>query len=405
MARIKEFKGLRPATDVAEFVAELPYDVVSVSEARAIADNNRYNFYHITRPEVDLPEGSDVYSDDVYNTGMINLERFVREGILKYDDDESLYLYTLVMNGIAQTGLIACAHIDDYENNIIKKHELVLDSKAEDRRKHIDVLNAHTGPVLLFYKDDGIKIKLFEKASESVPEYDFTSKDGIRHILRRISENKIIRQFKENFSNEALYIADGHHRALSAVKVGIERRRKNQVHNGNEEYNWFLTVIFPHSELRIMPYNRAVKDLNGLTPENFLGKLAEKYTVIKGNEGVKHHSFGMYLDSWYTLIPKFEIPDDAIESLDARILQNTVLGPILNITNPRNDKRIEYIGGIRGEAELVRLVNSGEFKAAFSLYPVKIEELIRVSDEDKLMPPKSTWFEPKLRSGLVTHRF
>ncbi|MBN2040032.1 MAG: DUF1015 domain-containing protein [Spirochaetes bacterium] len=403
MAKIKEFKGLRPAKDLAEQVAELPYDVVTVSEARAIAEKNQYNFYHITRSEVDLPEGTDVYSDEVYDTGLKNLEKFIQEEILHYDED-SLYLYTLVMNGTAQTGLVACVNIEDYENGIVKKHELVLDSKAEDRRRHIDVLNAQTGPVFLFYKDDGKKIKLFEQAMSIAPEYDFTAKDGIKHVLRRISDKDTIKQFKENFSDEMLYIADGHHRALSGVKVGMERRRNNPDHTGNEEYNWFLTVIFPHSELRIMPYNRAVTDLNGLSAGDFLKKLEENFTVVKGNEGVKHHTFGLYMDSWYTLIPEFEIPDDAIEGLDAQILQNTILGPVLNITNPRNDKRIKYVGGIRGEGELERLVNSGEFKAAFSLFPVKIEELIRVSDEDKLMPPKSTWFEPKLRSGLVTHR-
>jgi uncharacterized protein (DUF1015 family) len=405
MARIKEFKGIRPRKDMAGSVAELPYDVVNTSEARVIAGKSKYNFYHVTRSEVDLPEDINVYDNAVYNKGRSNLEGFIKEGILKQDDSENLYLYTLIMQGRVQTGLVACFHIDDYENNIIKKHELVLDSKAEDRRKHIEILNAQTGLVFLFYKEDGSKRALFENAMKIKPDYDFTSGDGIGHIFRVISDKGMIKEFKAAFEKQILYIADGHHRAYSAVKVGYERKEKNPRHSGDESYNWFIATLFPHSELKIMPYNRVVADLNGLSFESFFKKMEEKYTIEKQNVRAEKHNFRMYLEGrWYRLIPKFDMPDDAIKSLDAQIMQDSILDPVLNIKNPKNDKRIDFVGGIRGEKELERLVDSGKFSVAFSLEPVIIDELIRVSDEDKLMPPKSTWFEPKLRDGLIIHK-
>jgi uncharacterized protein (DUF1015 family) len=309
------------------------------------------------------------------------------------------------MQGRAQTGLVTLVNIEDYENKIIKKHELVLDSKAEDRRKHIDILNAQTGLVFLFYKEDGLKRALFERAMKIEPEYDFTSGDGIQHIFRVISDKKLIEEFKKTFGNQSLYIADGHHRAYSAVKVGAERREKNQHHNGDECYNWFISVVFPHDELKIMPYNRVVTDLNGLSTDSFFKKIEENYNIENKNVAAEKHCFRMYLDKkWHKLIPKFTLPADAVKSLDAQILQDTILDPVLNIKNPKNDKRIDFVGGIRGEKELEKLVDSGKFKVAFSLEPVIIDELIKVSDEDKLMPPKSTWFEPKLRDGLIIHR-
>ncbi len=352
-----------------------------------------------------MPENINVYDDAVYNKGKANLESFIKEGVLVQDKTENLYLYTLVMQGRAQTGLVTLVNIEDYEKNIIKKHELVLDSKAEDRRKHIDILNAQTGLVFLFYKEDGSKRALFEKAMKIKPDYDFTSGDGIHHIFRVISDKEMIKEFKNAFTNQILYIADGHHRAFSAVKVGRERKEKNPRHNGHESYNWFISVVFPHNELKIMPYNRVVTDLNGLSYESFFKKIEEKYTIEKHNVQAEKHTFRMYLEhNWYKLIPKFSIPDDAIKSLDAQIMQDSILDPVLNIKNPKNDKRIDFVGGIRGEKELERLVDSGKFSVAFSLEPVIIDELIRVSDEDKLMPPKSTWFEPKLRDGLITHK-
>jgi uncharacterized protein (DUF1015 family) len=405
MAKIREFKGLRPRRDIAASVAELPYDVVNTSEARTKADKNKYNFYHVTRSEIDLPEDINVYDEAVYLKGRSNLEEFIKQGILVQDDSENLYLYTLIMQGRAQTGLVACFNIDDYKNNIIKKHELVLDSKAEDRRKHIDILNAQTGLVFLFYKEDGSKRDLFEKAMTIKPEYDFTSGDGIRHIFRIISDKTLIKEFKDKFAKQNLYIADGHHRAYSAIKVGLERKEKNPNHNGDESYNWFIATLFPHNELKIMPYNRVVVDLNGLSTDSFFKKLEEKYKIEKQDVSAEKHNFRMYIEGrWYKLVPKFNLPDDAIKSLDAQIMQDTILDPVLNIKNPKNDKRIDFVGGIRGEKELEKLVDSGKFSVAFSLEPVIIDELIRVSDEDKLMPPKSTWFEPKLRDGLIIHR-
>jgi uncharacterized protein (DUF1015 family) len=405
MARIKEFKGLRPKKDIAALVAELPYDVVNSAEARAKAGKNKYNFYHVTRSEIDLPENINVYDEAVYNKAKSNLEGFINEGILVQDDTENLYLYTLIMQGRSQTGLVTLVNVEDYIKNIIKKHELVLDSKAEDRRKHIDILNAQTGLVFLFYKEDGTKRALFEKAMKIKPEYEFTSGDGIQHILRVISDKEMIKEIKNAFGKQILYIADGHHRAFSAVKVGLNRKEKNPHHIGNENYNWFISVVFPHNELKIMPYNRVVADLNGLSVESFFKKLQDKYTIQKQNVFAEKHAFRMYLEhSWYKLVPKFSIPDDAIKSLDAQLLQDTILDPILNIKNPKNDKRIDFVGGIRGEKELEKLVDSRKFSVAFSLEPVFIEELIRISDEDKLMPPKSTWFEPKLRDGLIIHK-
>ena len=405
MARIKEFRGLRPGKNVASSVAELPYDVVNTREAKEIAGKNKYNFYHITRSEVDLPEDTNPYDEAVYNKAKSNLENFIKEGVLSQDETANFYLYTQVMDGRAQTGLVTLVNIEDYESNLIKKHELVLDSKAEDRRKHIDIVNAQTGLVFLFYKEDGLKSSLFKTAMQIAPEYDFTTGDGIRHIFRVINNRKMITEFKNALGDEVFYIADGHHRAYSAVKVGAERREKNPDHTGAESYNWFISVVFPHSELKIMPYNRVVADLNGLSIETFVKKLEEKYIVDSLNTNAEKHSFRMYFEhKWYRLIPRFDLPDDAVRSLDAQILQETILDPVLNIKNPKNDKRIDFVGGIRGEKELEKLVDSGQFKVAFSLESVIIEELIRVSDEDKLMPPKSTWFEPKLRDGLILHR-
>ncbi len=405
MAKIKEFKGLRPGKEFAASVAELPYDVVNTAEAKFAAGKSRFNFYHVTRSEIDLPEGINVYDEAVYRKGRENLEGFIEQGVLHEDEAAKLYLYTLIMDGRPQTGLVACVHIDDYINKIIKKHELVLDAKAEDRRKHIDVLNADTGLVFLFYKQDNAKNELFERAMKIQPEYDFTAGDGIRHIFRIISDKDMINEIKNAFGSQVLYIADGHHRAFSAVKVGLERREKNPGYNGSESYNWFLAVIFPHDQLKIMAYNRVVADLNGMSDQEFFRKLNENYKVEETGVTVQKHTFRMYMDGkWYKLNPRFSIPDDAIGSLDAQILQDSLLDPVLGIKNPKNDKRIDFVGGIRGEKELIRLVDSGKFKAAFSLYPVSIDELIRVSDEDKLMPPKSTWFEPKLRDGLVVYR-
>lgn len=406
MARIKEFRGLRPISDLASRVAELPYDVVNSIEARNIAQGNPYNFYHITLAEIDLPQNTNPYDKIVYNKAKENLKKFIDEDTLEFDAKPNLYLYSQIMNGRMQTGLVACVHIDDYLQNHIKKHELVLDAKAEDRKNHIDILDTQCEPIFLFFKNTGDKKNLFDAAMEENPEYDFTTDDGIRHILRVISDEIQIAAFAETFKNHPLYIADGHHRAWSAVQVGQKRRDENPSHNGNEEYNWIMAVIFPHDQLAIMPYNRVVKDLNGLSKQDFFKKIQENYKIssIPAEEKTRQHTFKIYIDKqWHRLDPLFTISDDPVKGLDSQILQDTVLDPVLGISNPKKDPRIGFVGGIRGDKELVKLVDSGEYVIAFSMHPASLEELIKVSDNDMLMPPKSTWFEPKLRSGLFIH--
>jgi uncharacterized protein (DUF1015 family) len=406
MAAINEFRGLRPKKDLAHQIAELPYDVVSSAEAKDIAKGNQFSFFHISKPEIDLSPDVNIYDDIVYETGRKNFNTFIREGYLQQDEQPKLYLYSQVMQGRQQNGLVACVSIDDYINNRVRKHELTRKDKEADRTRHIETLNAQTGPVFLFYKEDSFKKVLYEEALRIEPAYDFIASDGIRHILRVIANTSLIESFNKAFARNTLYIADGHHRAASAVSVGLNRRKANPSYTGSEEFNWFLTVIFPHDQLQILAYNKVVKDLNGLTKEAFLKKIAEAFTVKK--TGIKSpqalHQFSMYLDSeWYTLIPAFNIINDPIESLDVQILQNMLLDPVLGIKDPRTDKRIDFIGGIRGTQELERLVDSGEYQVAFSMYATTIEQLIAVADADKIMPPKSTWFEPKLRSGLVVH--
>ncbi len=406
MAIIREFKGLRPPKELVRQVAELPYDVVNSEEARQIVGDNKYSFYHISKPEIDLPEDIDLYDESVYRKGHENFAGFLNNGILKPDPNPSMYLYTLVMDGRAQTGLVTCISIDDYLNNVVKKHELTREDKENDRMKHMDVLSAQTGLVYLMYREKDSLKSIFEQAGKISPEFDFVAVDGIRHILTAINDPELIRRFKEGFQGVELYIADGHHRAASSVKVGLKRRAQNGNHTGNEEYNYFLGVIFPHDQLRIMPYNRVVADLNGYTKDQLLEKFRDKYSVEKTALKVPEtkNAFCVYIEKeWYLLKPSFSISNDPNESLDVKILQDTILDPILGIKNPRKDKRIDFIGGIRGTDELEKLVDEGSFRIAFSLYPTSVEDLIRVSDSGGIMPPKSTWFEPKLRSGLVLH--
>jgi len=406
MAAISGFRGLRPKQELVTRVAELPYDVVSSEEARDIARGKEYSFFHVSKPEIDLPENVNIYDDSVYATGRKNFERFISKGILKQDEGPRLYLYTQVMSGRQQHGLVACVSIDDYLNGTVKKHELTREDKERDRTRHIETLSAQTGPVFLFYKEDRFKKVLFEEALRIEPVYDFTASDGIRHILRVIENINLIESFRKAFAKDILYIADGHHRAASGAKVGFKRREENPGHTDDEEYYWFLAVIFPHEQLQILAYNKVVKDLNGLTKEAYLLKISKQFTVQESGVKVPAaiHQFSMYLDrQWYLLTPLFTITDDPIESLDVQILQNRLLDPILGIQDPRTDKRIDFIGGIRGTQELEKLVDSGDYQVAFSMYPTTIEQLISVADAGKIMPPKSTWFEPKLRSGLVVH--
>ncbi len=406
MAAIRGFRGLRPKQELITRVAELPYDVVSSEEARDIARGNEYSFFHISKPEIDLPENENIYADSVYATGRKNFDSFISQGILKQDESPRLYLYTQVMNGRQQHGLVTCVSIDDYLNGTVKKHELTREDKERDRTRHIETLNAQAGPVFLFYKEDRFKKVLYEEALRIEPVYDFTASDGIRHILRVIENINLIESFRKAFAKDILYIADGHHRAASAAKVGVNRRKQHPGHTGTEEYNWFLAVIFPHDQLQILAYNKVVKDLNGLAKEAYLEKIAQHFSIQQPGVTVPGavHQFSMYLGSqWYLLTPKFDIPDDPIESLDVQILQNRLLDPVLGIRDPRTDKRIDFIGGIRGTGELEKLVDSGDYQVAFSMYPTTIEQLISVADAGKIMPPKSTWFEPKLRSGIVVH--
>lgn len=408
MARIREFNGLRPDKNKVHKIAELPYDVVSSEEARQIAGTNEMSFFHISKPEVDLPENIPVYDDRVYEMGKNNLERFIKQGLLKPDVSRALYLYTLIMDGRSQTGLVGCLYNEDYINNKIKKHELTREDKERDRMRHLDSLSAQTGLVFIFYKEDGEVKSLLKQALLNEPEYDFTTEDGIRHIFRIIENQELINSLKSAFLPLDFYIADGHHRAASAVKVGQERN-KNDFSDKisiEKEYNWFLAVIFPHDELKIMPYNRVIKDLNGLSSDDFIKKISGKFKVEKCQYSVPRHrhEICMFLDEqWYNLDPIFEIGNDPIGSLDVSILQEQILKPILGIIDPRRDNRIDFIGGKNSTLKLEKLVSSGKYRTAFSLYPTSIEELISVADTGALMPPKSTWFEPKLRSGMILH--
>ncbi|WP_243371449.1 DUF1015 family protein [Geotalea sp. SG265] len=409
MAFIKPFKALRPKQQLADKVAALPYDVMSTEEAVEMAAGNPYSFLHISRPEIDLP-GEDIHAEPVYRKGQENLLRFLAEGVLEQDAEEYYYVYRQKMGDIIQTGLVVCAGVDDYQDGTIKKHELTRADKEEDRVKHIDYLDANDEPVFYTYKNDPAITSLVEKAASAPPVYDFTTDDGVSHTLWIITDREWITELTARFAAiPTLYVADGHHRSAAASRVRELRKARNSAHCGREEYNYFLTVIFPDNEMNIMPYNRVVKDLNGLSITEFMARLAEKFEISPLAAPLKpehSHQFGMYLSGkWYELLPKegsFS-EDDAVVRLDVSILQNNLLSPVLGIRNPRTDQRIQFVGGIRGLDELVRMVDSGEHEVAFALYPTSMKELMELADADKIMPPKSTWFEPKLRSGLFVH--
>lgn len=407
MAKIKEFHGVRPPKDLVDKVAELPYDVCNSKEAKIIAEGNPYNFYHISKPEIDLPEDVNPYSEEVYQKAKENLQNFEKEGIILEDKEESFYFYTLEMQGRVQNGLVSCVSIDDYINNVVKKHEYTREEKENDRIKHLNVLNAQTGLVFLLYKEEGAGRSLWEQILKIDPEYDFRAKDGVRHTFRKINDGELKNELKEFFKNKDLYIADGHHRAASAVKNGLQRRNDNSNNSGDEEYNYFLSVIFPHDELFIMPYNRVCKDLNGMTKEIFFEKVSESFLIKESDVKIpeKKSTFSMYIDEkWYTIEPLESVGNDPVQSLDVSILQDRLLDPLLDIKDPRKSNRIDFIGGIRGTDELERLVNSTDYEVAFSMFPTTVNDLINVSDSGNVMPPKSTWFEPKLRSGMIIHK-
>jgi uncharacterized protein (DUF1015 family) len=405
MADIFPFRAVRPVRGNEEDVSELPYDVVSLREAKESASGNPLSFFHVIRPEIDLPEGTDPYDEKVYKAGKDNLDSFIEKKTLVQDNKPNYYLYTQVREGRTQTGLVSCVSIDDYIEGRIKKHEHTIKAKESDRTRHLDILNANTGLVFLFYREDGSKEKLFEKAMKMEPEYSFTTADGVSHTVRLVDDEELIASFTGAFAGDNLYVADGHHRAASAASVGRLRREEGKSPTEGE-YNRFMTVLFPHSQLEILAYNRAVKGLNGHSEEDVLKLLNEKFTVVKN--GIKKPerklTFSMYLGgSWYTLEYRENPQGSPAEKLDVSILQKELLEPVLGINDPRTESRISFIGGIRGTGELERLVDSGEYSVAFSLYPTSITELMDVSDNNEVMPPKSTWFEPKLRSGLFVH--
>ena len=412
MAIIRPFRAIRPVAEKAEKVAALPYDVMNSEEAREMVKDNPYSFLHIDKAEIDLDPFIDLYHEKVYQKAKQNMENMIKDGIMIQDEKPLFYIYCLTMNGKTQTGLVVCTSIDEYLDNTIKKHELTRADKEADRICHVDTLNANTGPIFLAYHNNKqIKSILHTIMEKQKAVYDFISEDGISHKVWLISDEKDISELIVLFEKiPNLYIADGHHRNASAVKVGLKRRQNKPNYTGEEEFNYYLSVLFSDDELYVMDYNRVVKDLNGLTEKEFLKKIEQKFEIeLYQKEGCcrpkQRHQFGMYLDKkWYLLTAKNDIiQKDIVAALDVSILQNEVLEPILAIGDPRTDKRIDFIGGIRGLEALQQKVDSGDMKIAFSMYPTSMEELMSVADENRTMPPKSTWFEPKLRSGLFIH--
>ncbi|MRR53216.1 MAG: DUF1015 domain-containing protein [Deltaproteobacteria bacterium] len=411
MALIKPFRALRPLEKIVQQVAAPPYDVMSVAEARSMAEGNPFSFLHISRPEIDLSPDVDPHDEAVYRKGQENLAAFIHKGTLLQDHEDGYYIYQQKMGPVIQTGLVACASVDDYQSGLIKKHELTRADKEEDRVLHIDYLDANDEPVFYVYRNSSVINDLIACLTKTEPLYDFTTADSVEHTVWAVSDVEVIRQISAEFAHiETLYVADGHHRSAAASRVRELRKERNVNHIGSEEYNFFLTVIFPDNEMNVMAYNRAVKDLNGLSIVEFVTLAGEKFDITPVETAVKpakRHDFGMYLKGkWYSLTPKPGIVDetDAVGRLDVSILQDQLLSPILGVRNPRTDQRIHFVGGSRGTEELVKLVDSGEFQVSFSLYPTSIDELMSLADAGKIMPPKSTWFEPKLLSGLFLHQ-
>jgi uncharacterized protein (DUF1015 family) len=408
MARIEPFKGVRPKKDIVEKVASPPYDVLNSKDAKEYAAGNPYSFLHIVKPEIDLPDGTDLYSDEVYGQAAKNFKTFRDEGTLIQDEKKKFYIYKQIWHDHVQVGLVAGASCQDYQDDIIKKHELTREDKENDRMRHIKTLNANTGPVFLTFKHNDEIDALFDKGMKVDPVYDFTSED-VRHIFYLVEDGNLIGQIKAAFEKvDYLYVADGHHRSASGTRVKKERQEANANHTGDEEYNFFLSVIFPDNQMKILAYNRVVKDLNGLSDEDFMKAVAKSFdieeTELKAPEGTQQ--FCMYMNGkWHLLKAKAGSfnAGHPVESLDASIMQANLLDPVLGIKNPRKDKRVDFVGGIRGTGELEKLVDGGNFKVAFSLFPTTIEQLFGVADSGNIMPPKSTWFEPKLKSGMVTH--
>ncbi|MBP1639036.1 MAG: hypothetical protein H6Q17_619 [Bacteroidetes bacterium] len=412
MAIVKPFRGVRPPKELVEQVASRPYDVLNSEEARAEAGDNQKSLYHIIKPEIDFPVGTDEHDEKVYAKALENFNKFQKEGWLMQDDKDRYYVYAQTMNGRTQYGLCVAAAVEDYMKGNIKKHELTRRDKEEDRMKHVRVNNANIEPVFFAYPHQDELDAIVSNVTKGAPEYDFVAPDGFGHHFWVINDDATIKRITEIFAGiPSMYIADGHHRSAAAALVGDEKRKQNPSHKGNEEYNYFLAVCFPDNQLNIIDYNRVVKDLNGLSNEQFIAALEKNFTVEeKGADIYKPsalHNFALYLSGkWYSLTAKAGTynDNDPIGVLDVTISSNLILDEILGIKDLRSDKRIDFVGGIRGLGELKRRVDNGEMKVALALYPVSMKQLIDIADSGNIMPPKTTWFEPKLRSGLVIHK-
>jgi uncharacterized protein (DUF1015 family) len=406
VAIIRPFRALRPRPDRAQEVASVPYDVVNTDEARALAEGNPFSFLHVSRPEIDLPPGTDIHSDPVYRKAVENFEKLIADAPLEKESGPCLYLYRLIMGEHEQIGVVAVSSIDEYDKGTIRKHERTRRDKEDDRTRHMLMLKAQTGPVFLTYRARPEIDEQVSAATSTDPLFDLTAPDGVRHTIWRLTDTEsLVKGFE---SVPLLYIADGHHRAASASRARAELQQQSFTHTGKEDYNYFLTVIFPDSQVRILAYNRTVHDLNGLSPEEFLNTLRENFTISENAspEPRRRGHWSMYLGGkWYglQLSPAATLPTGIVAMLDVSILQDRLLDPILGIKDVRTDKRVDFIGGLRGTEELERLVDEGKAAVAFSLFPTTVEELLMVSDANEIMPPKSTWFEPKLRDGLLIH--
>ncbi len=412
MSIFRPFKGFRPQEENVNKVASRPYDVLNSAEAKVEVEGNPHSFLHVVKPEIDLPEGIDLHSQEVYDKAKSNLQKLINEGMFLQDDKANYYIYAQTMNGKTQYGLVGCSGVEDYLNNVIKKHELTRPDKEEDRMNHVRVTNVNAEPVFFTYRDNANIDAIVSEVIKAKPEYDFTTDDGFGHHFWVINNENHIASIQNTFANEVQYqyVADGHHRTAAAALVGQERKKNNPNHTGTEEYNFFLSVNFPASQLTIIDYNRVVKDLNGLSETEFIEKLAKSFDIVeKGTEEYKPcclHNYAMYLaGKWYSLTAKNTTykENDPVGVLDVTILTNEVLAPLLDIKDLRRSERIEFVGGIRGLGELKTRVDNGEMKAAFALFPVTMDQLMDIADNNLIMPPKVTWFEPKLRSGLVFH--
>lgn len=412
MAKVKPFRGVRPPRDLVTEVASRPYDVLNSEEARAEAEGNPRSLYHIIKPEIDFEPGTDEHDPKVYDKAVENFNNFQKQGWLVQDKTDNYYIYAQTMDGRTQYGFVIAANVDDYMTGKIKKHELTRRDKEEDRMKHVRCNNANIEPVFFAFPDNDVLADIISRVTAEKPEYDFVAPDGFGHHFWVISDKSTIETITAEFAKmPSLYIADGHHRTAAAALVGNEKAKANPTHKGDEEYNYFLAVAFPASHLKIIDYNRVVKDLNGLTEEQFLDKLRANFDVEDKGSEIYHpahlHNFALYLGSrWYSLTPHAGTynDDDPIGCLDVTVSSDLILRDILGITDLRTDKRIDFVGGIRGLEELKRRVDSGEMKMALALYPVSMKQLIDIADTGNIMPPKTTWFEPKLRSGLVIHK-